>query len=150
MPLPVGLVYDPAGNVVLDPDTSVQHALTHLFATFARTGSARAVVYEFTREGCCSRRRSAWGPRNGELAWAELGHWRVLRTLHNPRYAGAFAYGRRRNRKTPDGKMTSSVSLCARRGPGRAGTSPASHPRPARLPPHRTTGAKTRTPGLSA
>ena len=51
MPLPVGLVYDPAGKVVLDPDTSVQNALRHVFATFQRTGSARAVVYEFTREG---------------------------------------------------------------------------------------------------
>src|SRR5690606_5673578 len=44
MALPVGLVYDPADNVVLDPDAAVQHAVSHLFATFARTGSARAVV----------------------------------------------------------------------------------------------------------
>jgi Recombinase zinc beta ribbon domain/Recombinase/MerR HTH family regulatory protein len=28
----------------------------------------------------------------------------VLRTLHNPRYAGAFVYGRRRERKGPNGK----------------------------------------------
>jgi DNA invertase Pin-like site-specific DNA recombinase len=107
MPLPVGLVYDPAGQVVLDPDTSVQHALRHLFETFARTGSARAVVYEFTREGLLFPTRIRNGHRTGELAWSELEHWRVLRTLHNPRYAGAFAYGRRRNRKTPDGKVTS-------------------------------------------
>ena len=107
MPLPVGLVYDPAGKVVLDPDTSVQNALHHVFATFQRTGSARAVVYEFTREGLLFPTRIRKGHRTGELAWSELEHWRVLRTLHNPRYAGAFAYGRRRNRKTPDGKMTS-------------------------------------------
>src|SRR5580693_8564694 len=44
MGLPVGLVYDPAGNVVLDPDSGVQHAISHLFETFERTGSARAVV----------------------------------------------------------------------------------------------------------
>ena len=50
MALPVGLVYDPAGNVALDPDTGVQHAISHLFATFERTGSARAVVQEFNRE----------------------------------------------------------------------------------------------------
>jgi DNA invertase Pin-like site-specific DNA recombinase len=107
MPLPVGLVYDPAGKVVLDPDSSVQHALQHVFATFARTASARAVVYEFTREGLLFPTRIRKGHRNGELAWTELEHSRVLRTLHNPRYAGAFAYGRRRNRKTADGKMTS-------------------------------------------
>src|ERR1039457_602063 len=40
MPLPVGLVYDPAGKVVIDPDAGVQQALRHLFATFSRTGSA--------------------------------------------------------------------------------------------------------------
>src|SRR5207245_1802567 len=33
-------------------------------------------------------------------------HWRVLRTLHNPRYAGAFAYGQRRTRKNANGKTT--------------------------------------------
>ncbi|MGB8876993.1 MAG: recombinase family protein [Solirubrobacteraceae bacterium] len=46
MGLPVGLVYDPAGNVVLDPDSGVQHAISHLFETFERTGSARAGVSE--------------------------------------------------------------------------------------------------------
>ena len=35
-----------------------------------------------------------------------LQHWRVLRTLHHPRYAGAFAYGRRRERLGPNGKKT--------------------------------------------
>jgi DNA invertase Pin-like site-specific DNA recombinase len=107
MPLPVGLVYDPCGTVVLDPDSGVQHALRYVFQTFQRTGSARAVVYEFTREGLLFPTRIRKGHRTGELAWTELEHWRVLRTLHNPRYAGAFAYGRRRNRKTPDGKITS-------------------------------------------
>jgi DNA invertase Pin-like site-specific DNA recombinase len=51
MALPVGLMTDPAGKVVLDPDAGVQHAISHLFATFARTGSARAVVQAFTAEG---------------------------------------------------------------------------------------------------
>src|SRR3954452_11138959 len=31
MALPVGLVYDPAGKVVLDPDVGVQHAIAYLF-----------------------------------------------------------------------------------------------------------------------
>ncbi len=89
------------------PTRSVQQALEHLFATFARTGSARAVVYEFTREGLLFPTRIRKGHRTGELAWVQPAHWRVLRALHNPRYAGAFAYGRRKSRKTPDGKMTS-------------------------------------------
>ena len=101
MALPVGLMTDPAGKVVLDPDAGVQHAISHLFATFARTGSARAVVQAFTAEGLLFPLRVRTGAHRGELAWAPLRHWRVLRTLHNPRYAGAFVYGRRRERKTP-------------------------------------------------
>jgi DNA invertase Pin-like site-specific DNA recombinase/DNA-binding transcriptional regulator YiaG len=104
MALPVGLVTDPAGKVVLDPDAGVQHAVRHLFATFARTGSARAVVQAFNAEQLLFPARVRFGPHKGELAWMPLKHWRVLRTLHNPRYAGAFVYGRRRERKHPNGK----------------------------------------------
>jgi DNA invertase Pin-like site-specific DNA recombinase len=106
MPLPVGLVTDPTGKVVLDPDRAVQDAIHHLFATFARTGSARAVVYAFNRDGLRFPSRIRKGERKGELVWNELTHWRALRTLHNPRYAGAFVYGQRRTRKTPDGRTT--------------------------------------------
>ena len=106
MALPVGLVSDPAGKVVLDPDRGVQDALRHLFQTFQRTGSARAVVYAFHRDRLLFPSRIRKGPRKGELAWNELTHWRVLRTLHNPRYAGAFVYGQRRTRKTGDGRTT--------------------------------------------
>jgi len=104
--LPVGLVYDAAGKVVLDPDTGVQHAIRHVFDLFARTGSARAVVNEFNRDGLLFPVRVRTGAHKGELAWMPLQHWRVLRTLHNPRYAGAFAYGRRREHMGVNGKRT--------------------------------------------
>lgn len=107
LPLPVGFVYDPAGKVVIDPDTGVQQALRHLFSTFARTGSARATVQAFRDEGLLFPAWVRTGPRKGELTWMALKHWRVLRTLHNPRYAGAFAYGQSRTRKNPDGRITS-------------------------------------------
>jgi DNA invertase Pin-like site-specific DNA recombinase len=102
--LPVGLAYDVAGHVVLDPDAGVQQALRHLFAVFARTGSARAVVAAFAAEKLLFPVRISTGPRKGELAWMPLTHWRVLRTLHNPRYAGAFVYGRRRATTSANGK----------------------------------------------
>jgi DNA invertase Pin-like site-specific DNA recombinase len=106
MGLPVGLVYDPADRVVLDPDTGVREAINYVFTTFARTGSARTVVQEFNRAGLQFPVRIRKGPHKGELAWMPLTHWRVLRTLHNPRYAGAFVYGRRREGRTPAGKTT--------------------------------------------
>lgn len=106
IPLPVGLVYDGAGKVVLDPDTGVRDAVAHLFTTFARTGSARAVITEFTNARVLFPTRIGVGAHKGELAWTTLTHTRVLRALHNPRYAGAFAYGRHREGRTPDGKPT--------------------------------------------
>ena len=112
MPLPVGLVYDPTGKVVLDPDTGVQQAIRQLFTLFARTGSARATVQQFNADGLLFPVRVRTGAHKGELAWMPLQHWRVLRTLHNPRYAGAFAYGRRRERLTGNG--TKSYQLVPR------------------------------------
>ena len=104
-PLPVGFVYDPAGKVVLDPDASVQQVIRHLFATFARTGSARATVKAFAAEGVQFPLRVRTGPNKGTLSWLPLRHHRVLQVLHNPRYAGAFVFGRRSQRKMPDGTI---------------------------------------------
>lgn len=104
--LPIGLVYDPAGKVVLDPDAGVSRAVHHLFSTFARTGSARATVQAFRDESLSFPARVRSGPHKGELTWMPLRHWRVLRTLHNPRYAGAFAYGRLHVRKGVNGKLS--------------------------------------------
>jgi DNA invertase Pin-like site-specific DNA recombinase len=108
-PLPVGLVYDAAGHVVLDPDTAVQQAVRHLFATFAATGSAFGCVKAFNQAGLSFPGRRQSGPRKGELDWKPLRHHTVRRILHNPRYAGAFTYGRRRDRKLPGGKTATTV-----------------------------------------
>jgi DNA invertase Pin-like site-specific DNA recombinase len=94
--LPVGLVYDALGNVVLDPDAGVREAVAHLFATFDQTGSASAVVKAFAAERLTFPGRHMSGPRAGELYWKPLRHDHVLFVLHNPRYAGAYFYGRRR------------------------------------------------------
>jgi hypothetical protein len=82
----------------------VQQAVWHVFALFARTGSARATVQQFKAAGLLFPVRVRTGAHKGELAWMPLQHWRVLRTLHNLRYAGAFAYGRRRERLAGNGK----------------------------------------------
>lgn len=100
---PVGLIYNAQGAIVLDPDLQVQHCLRWLFATFTRTGSATATAKAARRERLAFPRRCAKGPRKGELLWSELDHSQVLRILHNPRYAGAFVYGRSHTRKTVDG-----------------------------------------------
>jgi len=103
LPLPVGLTYDPLDRVVLDPDQQVQHAVRLLFTTFRRTGSASATVREFQAHELLFPRHVKTGPRKGELVWCALLFSRVLQILHNPRYAGAFVYGRHQTRPTPAG-----------------------------------------------
>src|SRR6266581_4815361 len=107
MPLPIGLVYDAAGHVVLDPDAAIQGAVRHLLATFEATGSATAVVKAFRAAGLSFPWRHHKGPRKGEVDWQPLRHSTVLHMLHNPRYAGAFTYGRHREQPLPGGKRAS-------------------------------------------
>ena len=100
---PVGYVTDPAGRVVLDPDAAVVAAVRTFFLTFRRTGSATATVRAFREQGLLFPRRLATGPHAGEVAWGPLLHNRALRTLKNPRYTGAFVYGRTRAKRTVTG-----------------------------------------------
>lgn len=103
LPLPVGLVYDPLDRVVLDPDQEVQQAVHLLFRTFRRTGSAWQTVRTFREQALPFPRRVRTGPRRGELVWGSLPHNRVRQVLHNPRYAGAFCYGRTLTHADPEG-----------------------------------------------
>ncbi len=97
--LPVGFVYDPLDRVVLDPDAQVRDTLKTFFAVYERTGSARAVVVYFNKRSLAFPARPHHGPRKGELFWGQLTHGRAVLILHNPRYAGAFAWGRKRTRR---------------------------------------------------
>jgi DNA invertase Pin-like site-specific DNA recombinase len=108
-PLPVGLAYDAAGHVILDADTAVRGAVAHLFATFEATGSATACVKAFNAAGLSFPWRHRMGPRKGEIDWKPLAHHVVLRILHNPRYAGAFTFGRHRDARLPGGKLSRTV-----------------------------------------
>lgn len=105
--LPTGLSYGPDSRVQLDPDSQVQASLCHFFATFERLGSASATVRHFRQEGLLFPRRVRTGPCRGETVWEPLGHRRALAILRNPRYAGAFVFGRHRRRRQPDGSMRS-------------------------------------------
>jgi DNA invertase Pin-like site-specific DNA recombinase len=96
--LPTGLVYDPVGHVVFDPDEAVQQAVRLVFAVFDDSKSALAVVKHFDEQQLLFPTRHWGGVRDGELAWQPLRHSRVLAILHNPAYAGAYVYGRTQTR----------------------------------------------------
>ncbi|MFQ5796811.1 MAG: recombinase family protein [Candidatus Bipolaricaulia bacterium] len=96
---PIGYVHDGNNGLVFDPDQQIYGAVQMLFETFRCRGSAEQVVRHFQQQGLRWPRRLVTGPRAGEVIWDELEHSRVLNILHNPRYAGAYVYGRSRQQK---------------------------------------------------
>jgi len=104
IPLPVGLVYDDRGRVLLDPDQQIQASIRFIFETFRRTGSAYGTLKAFREEKLLFPRRHLIGQNVGEISLLPLTYSRVLRVLHNPRYAGVYFFGRSRTRQSPDGK----------------------------------------------
>ena len=106
MPFAVGFVYNAQQQPVLDPDKQAQESIRFFFDTFRRTGSACAVVKAFRQKGLLFPRRLKTGPNKGDLVWAELEHSRALHILHNPRYTGAFVYGRSHTRPLADGRTS--------------------------------------------
>lgn len=109
MRLPIGFVPDTQGLARFDPDVRIQGAVRQLFQEFRRTGSGSATVKAFREQGLKFPRRIWRGPGRGEVLWGELEHTRVLWVLHHPRYAGAYCFGRTRQRHHPDGH-----NVCAR------------------------------------
>jgi len=66
---PVGLVCDPTGPLVFDPDEAIQHAVHLVFTRFEQEGSALAVVKQFTAARLRFPHR-LWGKqRHGEVLW---------------------------------------------------------------------------------
>jgi DNA invertase Pin-like site-specific DNA recombinase len=103
LPLPIGLIYDEEDRVILDPDQQIQQSIRLFFSTFQRTGSAWGTIRAYRQEGLKFPRRGQAGV--GEVLWQELTEGTALDTLHNPRYAGAFCFGRTRTWKDVEGKI---------------------------------------------
>ncbi len=111
-PLPVGLVHDDAGDVVIDPDAEVQAAIRDVFAAFTACGSAYGVVAAFKERRFPLRAYGgAWA---GQLRWGKLTHARVLGVLKNPCYAGAYVHGRYSSRRTVEPGGTVHTGLVER------------------------------------
>jgi excisionase family DNA binding protein len=98
--LPAGYAYDEDEQVVKDPDEEVTAAITDVFAAFTQAGSAYGVVAAFAGRPFPVRAGT-------KLAWGTLSYGGAVRLLHNPVYAGAYAYGRRRTCQhvDPDGTI---------------------------------------------
>ena len=104
--LPTGFVYDHNDKVILDPDKQVQQSIRLFFDIFQRTGSAFATVKAFAKDEVKFPCRLHIGPDKGRLKWQHLTGWRARSILKNPRFAGAYYYGRQRSKRNPDGSTT--------------------------------------------
>jgi DNA invertase Pin-like site-specific DNA recombinase len=104
--LPTGFVYDHNDKIIMDPDKQVQQSFRLFFDIFQRTGAAFATVKAFREDDVKFPCRIHCGPNKGGLQWRTLTYSRALVILKNPRYAGAYYYGRQRSRKNVDGSTT--------------------------------------------
>ena len=82
--LPIGLIRDPSGIVVKDPDLEVQERLELLFQTFLKVRTVAKVMREFNRRDLQLPRRD----RHGDLTWARATTSAVAAILKNPRLRG--------------------------------------------------------------
>jgi len=92
--LPVGLMRDPSGVVLKDPNVAVQERLSLVFQLFLKVRTVAAVMRTLNDRGLELPRRD----RHGDLCWARATVAAVASILKNPAYAGAFVYGRTRIR----------------------------------------------------
>jgi DNA invertase Pin-like site-specific DNA recombinase len=92
--LPTGYVRTEAG-VVKHPDRQVQARLRYVFGLFAKLRVARRVVARLRREKLTIPTQAWGGPGHGEVRWKVPTFGAVMRLLHNPAYAGAYANGQK-------------------------------------------------------
>jgi Recombinase/Recombinase zinc beta ribbon domain len=92
MPVPMGYVRRPSGEVVKDPDEQAQALI---FDQFARVGTIHAVLRSLVQHQIRVPQRVRFGPSKGELVWRRPNRTTLSNLLHHPIYAGAYTYGRR-------------------------------------------------------
>ncbi len=96
--LPAGLDYDPNGMARITSDEKIRHAIELVFQKFEERGSGHQ-VYRYLQE------RDLQIPirrQNGSIDWQKPDYGTVMRILKNPRYSGAYVYGRTVPTKTID------------------------------------------------
>lgn len=95
MALPMGYVRRPPGEVTKDPDEQAQAVIAVVFEQFDRAGTIHGVLKHLVDHDIRMPLRRRSGPTKGELEWSRPNRVTLSNLLHNPTYAGAYAYGRR-------------------------------------------------------
>lgn len=106
MPLAMGYVRQLSGLIVKDPDEQAQSVIERVFELFGRKRTIHGVLQELVAQEIQLPHRQAGGLNKGDLVWHRPNRVTLSNLLHNPLYAGAYAYGRRptiRVKKSPAG-----------------------------------------------
>ena len=114
IPLPIGYVRRPSGEAVFDPDEQAQHVVRLVFGAFRRLGTLNGVLRYLVGQEIQLPVRVHSGPSKGELEWRRPTRETLQLMLHNPVYAGYYAYGRRQvepRRKMPGPPSTGRVVM---------------------------------------
>ncbi len=90
---PPGYEIDELGELVMSSDAAVIHAIGTVFEKFDELGSARQVFLWWQRQGLKYPVRRI-ERRSHPVVWLAPSYGMVLRTLHNPIYAGAYVFGK--------------------------------------------------------
>lgn len=104
---PIGYVWRD-DRFAIDPDESVQRTVRVVVERFAIEPSLSAVVRWAHENGIKFPRRVGPTDGTGEVQWGALSMTRLSSLLHNPIYAGVYAYGRRQKTQVVvDGEIRS-------------------------------------------
>src|SRR5919197_3750934 len=95
MPVPMGYMRRPSGEVVKDPDEQAQAVIALIFEQFERLGTINGVLRTLVHHQIHLPHRVASGDNKGELIWRRPNRNTLSNLLHHPIYAGAYVYGRR-------------------------------------------------------
>jgi DNA invertase Pin-like site-specific DNA recombinase len=91
--LPPGFCWSEAGKIEIDPDQHVADTIRLVFTKFRELGSARQ-VFLWLRSADIKMPIVLRNIDVCKLAWKSPAYHSVMQILHNPLYAGAYAFGR--------------------------------------------------------
>ena len=92
IPLPTGLVRLESGQVVKDPNREIQERIALVFRTLLEKKSLPKVMRHLREHRLKIPRRDQWG----DLHWKNATCCAISDMVHNPAYAGVYAWGRTR------------------------------------------------------
>jgi Recombinase/Resolvase, N terminal domain/Recombinase zinc beta ribbon domain len=93
--VPLGYLKLATGEVILDPDEQARAVVQLLFDKFAELGTLYGLFRYLVRNKIRLGMRIQDGPQRGQLTWRRPALPTLNQVLHNPIYAGAYAYGHR-------------------------------------------------------